>query len=126
MRQIFLLLFIMSMIGISSPNIVYSEETIDFKIEGTSSSLSFTNEQQEFRFEAPTILVQSLDGTPQTIMIDNIQNNEIKDFSLYNDKLELIKKFDQISSIKILADAFFVKGEPSVSYNTVAKKIGRE
>lgn len=119
-------LFIIGVIVISSPNIVNSEEEINFKIEGTSSSFSFINEQQEFRFDAPTVLVQSLDGTPQTIMIDNLQNNEIKDFSLYNDKLELIKKFDQISSIKIVTNAFFVKGEPSVSYNAIVKKIGTE
>ena len=55
--------------GFLSQNYVYSEEEIEFKIEGTSSSLSFTNIQQEFYFDAPTILAQTLDGTPQTIII---------------------------------------------------------
>ncbi len=126
MKTIFLLFCTVVIMSGILLNYAYSEEEIDFKIEGISSSMSFDNEQQKFYFDAPTILVQTGDGSPQTIVIDNLQNDEISNFSLYTDKLELIKEFDQVSSIKISTNAFFVKGEPTVSYNIVAKRIAIE
>ncbi|MBL4654149.1 MAG: hypothetical protein JKY53_14995 [Flavobacteriales bacterium] len=91
MKWFFLLFFTVFMIGVLVPNHVYSEEGIGFKIDGISSSVSFENQQQKFYFDAPTIFIQTWDGSPLIITIDNVKENEIRNFSLYTDDLKLIK-----------------------------------